>query len=74
MNESNNKHTEKSPKIGKILLACWAVAVGLFILSAVLGLFIFGFKATDEFLFKYPGWILLVYMAISYPIVKKKLK
>lgn len=65
---------EKSPRLWKILLACWAAAVGLFILSAVFGLFIFGFQATDKLLFEYPGLILLGYMALSYPIVKKKLK
>lgn len=72
-NTSNNKD-KCSPHLGKIIFACWGAAVGLFILSVVLGMFIFGFEATDEYLFKYSGLLLIAYMVISYPVIKKKLK
>ena len=74
MNKSMKSQSENHPKPGKILFACWAAAIGLFILSAVVGLFIFGFEATDRFLFENTVIILFAFMAISYPIIKNKLK
>jgi hypothetical protein len=74
MGNADNKNIGSSLYIGKVIFACWGAAVGLFILTVVIGLFIFGFKIIDKSLFEHAHWLLLAYMAISYPVIKKRLK
>jgi len=71
-----NQPTQKQNKayIFKIVFACWGAAVGLFTLTAVLGLVIFGHETTDKYLFGYPGLFIIAYMLLTYPLMKQHLK
>lgn len=66
--------SEKLKRGAKVLIASYAVAVGVAILAIVIGLFLFGGDAIDNIIEKYSPFILLVLTILSMPFVSRFMK
>ena len=67
-------HINKFLRFGKVLFASYALAIGVLILSIVIGLFLVGFKNVDEHVLGNAGVLLVVVTLVSLPFINKKLK
>ncbi len=60
-------------RILKIIFACYAVALALFIITVITGLFLTGPEFSEDMFTKYSFVFFPIVMAISFPFVNKKL-
>jgi hypothetical protein len=61
-------------RLGKVLFASYAFAVGGLILTIVLGAMVLGFEVVDGYIENYSGYILLLFAIAAFPFVWKHLK
>ncbi|MCK5497676.1 MAG: hypothetical protein KAI77_00655 [Gammaproteobacteria bacterium] len=61
-------------RFGKVFFASYAVAIGVFILSIIIGSFLIGFEDVDKHVIGNAAIILVIVTLISLPFVNKKLK
>ncbi len=71
----NNGHQKFGiARLGKVLFASFALAVGGGILTIVLGTMVLGFEVVDAQIEKYSGYILFLFAAVAFPFIWKHLK
>lgn len=74
MDIRSDRPTTSKFRFGKVLFASYAVAVGLLILTVVVGLFVVGFEPVDKYVLGNGGVILILLTATAFPFVRKHLK
>ena len=61
-------------RIGKVVFASYAVAIGVTILVVVIGLFVVGFEAIDKLVFGNVRVLIPIATIVAIPFVNKYLK
>lgn len=72
--EATGKPSHSIAHYGKVIFASYGVAVGGVILLNVVGLFILGFEAVDEYLLENTWLVLLGITILALPVVSRYLR
>ena len=73
MSKTNNVGS-KILRIGKVIIASYAVALGVTILVIIIGMFFVGIEAINELVFGNARVLLVVFTIAAFPFVSKYLK